>query len=119
MERPNEIILRGGVMNLGCSAELTGKYLAVIVEYGDNVIRYPERVQTIHLTIKNSKDLVLREWTVDGSFENSDGLYHTGTILANEEDASQLLVSADTVDGLVQAQAPVFQKRNQITANHF
>lgn len=107
-------------MNLGCSAELSDHYLAIEVEYGTLEMSHPERVNKINFLLKNSDEVVLREWSLDGAlFENSDGIYRTGTILSREEAPDTLYVSANTSDGVVQANAKVFQKRNQITANHF
>lgn len=117
-------------MKLGVSAELIGSYLSIQIEYGDDQVLRPELVNLLRIALKNNQDVLLREWSLDcATFENSDGVYRSGTILSPQENPSLILVSAQVAPEVlevlggpnitVQAQAPVLQKRNQITTNHF
>lgn len=105
---------------LGISCELSGQYLSVQVEYGTETTLHPELVNSLLITLKNENDVLLREWSIDcASFENSDGIYRTGTILTSEEAPSYIMALAQVQGGTAQARAQVFQKKNQITTNHF
>lgn len=114
-------------MKLGLSAELIGSYLSIQIEYGDDTVLRPELVSLLRIALKNSQGVLLREWSIDcATFENSDGVYRSGTIVSPQENPSLILVSAlaapDSGTGpdiTVQAQAQVLHKRNQITSNQF
>lgn len=109
-----------GPLCFGCSAELTGRYLSIEMEFGTEQIKYPERVNKIQCLVKNSKGMNLRSWSVDPSlFENQDGIYRTGTILSSVESPDRVFCSAETQDGLFQAEANLFISQNKVTQNTF
>lgn len=83
---------------LAVSAILTGQYLEILVEYGDDFTLHPELVKSLLVSCK-AKDLtIVRELTISTMYANNDGTYKLGTILSSEEQVNEVVAQADTTD---------------------
>ena len=105
--------------HLAVSAEFTGTYLGIHVEYGDDTTLHPERINDLLVKVQNKQNIVLREFKVSANYSNSSGTFEMGTVLTNDEKAYIVGVLADTKDGRYNAHCEITIAANTITGNMF
>ena len=104
---------------LSISSKKTGNYLSVNVDYGDADMLYPEKIIKLMVNISNKNGLVIRELEIAGGYANSDGVFEVGTILAPEELAYKVKVTAVTEDGIFESLCDVVEQDNTITGSMY
>lgn len=105
--------------SLGVSAIVTGRYLSMNLQFGDEETLNPEFVESLTVTLKNKENLELRTFETNSEFSNNDGCFKMGTVLFDEETPTKVYATAKTTLGNFQASCDVSTQPDTITSQQF